>query len=42
MWPYCVSDALAATPDYKDDIADYTDFLEYQVPQKILEKKVRR
>jgi hypothetical protein len=33
---------LAAAPDFKEDSVGYADFFEYQIPQKILQKKVRR
>ena len=37
-----VSDTLAASSDFSEDSVDYVDFSEYQIPKKILEKKVTR
>jgi hypothetical protein len=33
---------LDAAPKFKEDSVDYADFSEYQVPDKILQKIVRR
>jgi hypothetical protein len=38
--PFYASDALAAAPDFKEDSVDCAGFSEYQVSEKILEKKV--
>jgi hypothetical protein len=40
--PCYASDALAASPDFKEDLVHYADFSEYQIPEKILEKKFTR
>ena len=40
LQPYYASDALATAPDFKEDSVDYADFSEYQIPDKILEKKL--
>jgi hypothetical protein len=40
--PCYASDALAAAPDFKEDLVHYADFSEYQIPEKILEMKVTR